>query len=172
MKKLFYFTFVAVAFMSVALNASDNLLGSSAFSKEAKWSVWAPTKMYKAGLKISYNEGVFEANVPIFEGRSHSFLQLMRTIKLENGKRYKLSFDAEVDKEDKLSVSYILNKKPYSGYGSFHAKLKKGKNHIAKEFTVGSKPEVTFTRSIRFYLGKINGKIKLSNITLQEVTQK
>lgn len=148
--------------------AGENMFSGDKFAAK-DWKVWIENSVKTAGTAVTFSaEGEAEGSVVMPEGKKGAHLvQLFYNIALEKDKKYKLSFELDADEEGNLNVGYILAKDPWTNFWNVNIKISPDKT--AYECVVAPKEvkgEFGEPRSLRFFLGGMKGKFKISNVNL------
>jgi hypothetical protein len=159
--------FAAVAFTVSA----DNLLKNNTFSKESGWICWMSKQVTDAagGPVIKLEDGKAVVNSPAIAG---VYLQLCKSINVDADKSYTVKFKANAEKAGQITVNYILNKDPYTGYASVNIALEPGEKEYECTLAVKNAKDGTYDapRSLRLLLATLKGvTVTISDISFEEV---
>ena len=149
-----------------------NVLGSSKFSSSTGWSLGIRDPLKKAGCSARFIDGCFTTSIPKLKKTPGWTLQLIRSIDLKPGQKYQIEFDVEAESAGEFVFRYIMHRKPYTVLAIMSFKVKQGKNKLSKVFSVKDAKAPNGCRSLRFILGTLIGKVKISNVKLIEIKEK
>lgn len=126
-------------------------------------------KIVPAKIKLDNDKTII--SIPEYSHDSNNFVQLIFYVQLEEGKTYKLKFNANSNKDGVIGIHYILNKVPYPDYVHKSIIIKIGEHKYEIEFTPRKvKGQYDSPRSLRFFMGKMTkSKIVISDISLGEI---
>jgi hypothetical protein len=142
-------------------------------SAKAGWSNWNHPDYIKAAGRATFNDNaiqVFVADKTKLEKTFEYGLQVIKTMELEEGKTYIMTFKTVSDGEGKLVVKYILSKAPYHAYSNTTLNIKEGEQkHTVKITPKPSKDGYEMPRSLRLFCGLLGGtKVTISDLMLAE----
>ena len=106
-----------LVFGTINAMARESLIDGS-LSKENGWNFWLDKSVLDAGGSGVLQDGKAIVNSPAVEKQVFSNIQLYEAIELDAEKSYMLKFKANTDKAGRLTVTYGLNKAPYTNYAS------------------------------------------------------
>lgn len=149
-----------------------NLLGPEVSAK-AGWLNWNHPDYIKASGRATFNDNAVQVMVADKTKLEKTFehgLQVYKSMELEEGKTYSLTFKTVSDAQGKLVIKYILSKAPYHAYSSTTLDIKEGEQkHTVKITPKPSKDGYEMPRSLRFFCGLLGGsKLTISDLMLVE----
>ena len=168
MKALAVSLFVAA---SITVSA-ENLLKDTKLSKEGGWFFWLGKPVLDAGGSCVLQDGKAAIKSPALEKQNAWDIQLIKPVDVDAGKKYKLTFKAKSEKAGNISISYGLNKDPYTGYAGASVALEPGEK--AYECTLATEKDkdgiYDSPRALRFALGNFkDANVTLSDMSFEEV---
>jgi len=169
----FIITLFIVSLFATTAYTEENLLGSSEQSRNTSWSFYINKVASDAGSTVKFSEGKLTVKTMKVAKQSPGNIQIYKNVALAGGKKYKLSFDLNSDKNGEMLVVYNLRKAPFTTYAVAKLKVDNGDKKYSCILSVvkkDDKGQEGANRCIRMFVGGVsNATLVISNISLEEV---
>ncbi|MBL4701101.1 MAG: carbohydrate binding domain-containing protein [Phycisphaeraceae bacterium] len=172
----FCYSLLALGLCSTAIFAGEhpkeNLKNPSFEKGLASWSFYVDPSM-AAQVKHHIDKEIFTAQIKAQGAKPAAHVQLIQTIALKEGQRYKLSFDVKREVDGNATMPIICQQKarPWENYGlEKWVPFSKDWTHHDVFFTAKGIVKAN-PPTLRFYLGNQKGDIQIRKLSLTETTE-
>lgn len=158
-------------FLSTGLSAAENLLTNGDFGKGTTgWWSGMSAEMRAAGGSQGVEKDRWVAVIPDTVARGSAGVLVGRSINLESGKIYRLTYTLSVEKGGTMRHLYQMSRKPYHSLGlEENVPVEPGTTDISATFQCSRPADAP--AHITFNLSKLKGKVAIGNVGLEEAVR-
>lgn len=170
MKKILSIAVMILLGGSLCYVSADDLLDGHGFLKGTGWTFYVAPDATKAGATVTQQEKRILVVAPAQSKQSAENIQLLKSLKLEPERRYRVKLKVQSDKEGKIAILYWGDTHSQL-YASAEIIVEPGKEEYETKLTVkpGSDGSFEDARSLRLLIGKFSdATVTLTDISVEE----